>query len=286
MNGKKTVRRKAGIKETGKVTVVIARHSGPYDNDRTCQSETAGSLKKEGKEAARRVAYERLVRTPKEERQKTDYLICASPTLWMDMIGQRAMQTGEEIINEFRQMLLQSGYTEQEASQYILNLQNYKIGGSVVPDNRLKEPNTYGLARNYIKKVVERYGGYTKEFYENFLKGREMKDENPNAENEEDVAKRVNESVNEAFLLGQRYMKKTRRNITIILITHGEVLRSYLEQYEKTVRDYEGNYNDGIVMEYTAYKAKDKVWKKYKRHGDFSAHMERDGQEGEEIDFM
>lgn len=241
------------IPRRGWDTLIVLQRHGQYDNRRphdesnlTDEEMGYGHLTDEGKVEARRRADERIEAVLSQDPANTDFLILNSPTYWLDneQLGQRARETAEIIASEVQDILKKRGLSEEQ----FLNSSDRFKGEYSRPDSRIGEALMFQVPE-FVNALRKTYGGQPREFWENYNRDthKELR-EKTGAEGPEDIADRINLSVNVVGRFATKYHNQhPDRKLVVWMVTHGDGLEPYLQRALRIPENvFIANYNEGI----------------------------------------
>lgn len=285
--------------EKVKIMVITHRHD-KYDNQRPINrneitdSELAyGHLTAEGKEHASQIARQRVRKIIKgcKDVSKLVFAINASNTVWVDgvqdkgdgakvALGQRAIETAEQIRNIIMLELQLTGMTEEEAESHLINNWiNTETGKPVLrgkepnvtyeqglyngtafgvepkgirQDKNLQESRVFNQAPGYIQMLVEKNGGRGEGFWEDLhddTLGEERLAENPDSEGPEEIAERIDFTERAEIRLAEKILKKAPDiQIVFFNVSHGESIEPHTT---RSVGAEKGTFNAGFSDGYS-----------------------------------
>lgn len=231
-------------------TLIVLQRHGAYDNrapsDKLSEEELnkLGWLTSEGEINSRKSARDRIEKILDKSRGKpVDFIVLNSPSLWMRKHGARAKQTAEIIAEEAKGIIEKRGLSRDRACF----LEFGKSEAGTRPHNSLRTADiTYLNNRNprvfidALKKEAK--GGDWLEIYAN----QELRklQEKTGAESPVAVGDRVRSLVNvlEKFARGY-HSKYPERKLVIWMVSHGEVIRSYVQHFLDLDPHFVNGYN-------------------------------------------
>ena len=234
------------------------------DNNRnfneTKKESGAGLLTDKGKELTREATMERLKEIVAEDKP-TDIVFPYSPTEWLDWrdeqgfakgFGSRGKETTKEILNTISSEIKNNTEIGKKLKE------NVRITG-IGPNEKLRELDIFYIfdapnPRAYIKALHEKFGKEDWwEPYYNIVQELEDLRKETKAEGPEDLARRFESIIKMAKLYSDKIREKdTERNLVIWMVSHMELIRSFLQHQLKAGKDVENyvpDYNESLDID-------------------------------------
>ena len=263
------IENKAEKEKTSWDTKIILQRHGEFYNQRPGDPEFE-KLEKEGKlglltekgiEETQKTTKEKLSEILESEKP-SDIIFLYSPTEWLDWkseqgwekgYGSRGKHTIKVILNTIASELEKRTKLGEKVKDKI------RIVG-IGPQDKLRELNIFYIynapdPRAYIEALRKKFGkeDWWEEYY-NIAKDLEPIREETGAESPIDLSKRIESLIKVASLYREKVKRESPdRNLVIWMITHKELIRSYLQHgikvAEKDVKDYEPKHNESIDID-------------------------------------
>ena len=262
---------KAEKEKTPWDTKIILQRHGEFYNQKPGDPEFE-KLEKEGKlglltekgiEETKKVTKKELSKIL-ESGKPSDVVFLYSPTEWLDWkseqgweegYGSRGKHTNKAILDTIASELEERTELGEKIKGKV------RITG-IGPEDKLRELNIFYIynaqnPRAYIETLREKFGkeDWWEEYY-NIAKDIESLREETGAESPVDLSKRIESLIKIASLYRDKVKKDTPdRNLVIWMITHKEMVRSYLQHglkaEEKDVKGYEPEHNESLDINIT-----------------------------------
>jgi len=265
--------------------IILQRHGEFYNQkpgdpefERLEKEKKLGLLTDKGIEKTREATKEKLSEILENEKPN-DIVFLYSPTEWLDWrseqgweegYGSRGKHTTKVILDTIGLELKRRTRLGESIKDKI------RISG-VAPRDKLRELDIFYIydapnPRAYIKALREKFGkeDWWEEYY-NIVKDIEPLREETGAESPVDLSNRVKNLIKIISLYREKARKETpNRGLVIWVITHKELIRSYLQHglkaEETDIKDYEPKHNESIDINITPNseiisKFKDKKYK-------------------------
>ena len=231
------------------------------DNNRnfneTKKESDAGLLTKKGKELTREATMKRLKEIVAEDKP-TDIVFPYSPTEWLDWqdeqgfakgFGSHGKETTKEILDTISSEIKNNTEIGKKLKE------NVRITG-IGPNEKLRELDIFYIfdapnPRAYIKALHEKFGkeDWWEPYYDIVQELEDLRKETK-AEGPEDLARRFESIIRMAKLYNDKIREKdTERNLVIWMVSHMELIRSFLQHQLKAGKDVENyvpDYNESL----------------------------------------
>jgi len=263
------IENKAEKEKTPWDTKIILQRHGEFYNQKPGDPEFE-ELEKEGKlglltekgiEETKKATKEKLSEILESEKP-SDIIFLYSPTEWLDWkseqgweegYGSRGKHTTKVILDTIGSELEERTKLGEKIKDKI------RITG-IGPQDKLRELNIFYIynapdPRAYIEALREKFGkeDWWEEYY-NIVKDLEPLRKETGAESPTNLSERIEGLVKVAALYREKVKKESPdRNLVIWMITHKELIRSYLQHgikvAEKDIKDYEPEHNESIDID-------------------------------------
>lgn len=240
----------------GWATIIELQRHGPYyngqpadfDNPTEEEKQMLGHLTEEGKEITRQTARERVERILGADASTVDFLVLASPTHWLGRpeFGQRAVETGQIIAEEIAAILEEKGLSQDQ----LLQLKGKTERGTLRQEDKIRESDLFEVPEfaNFMRRE---YKGQGRPFWDavNADTHRDIR-ERLGAEGPQDVASRVNLSINALARFGRHYEQANPgRKLAVFAVSHSEDLEPYAQRVlGVTPSEFTPTYNQSIEV--------------------------------------
>ena len=245
--------------------IILQRHGDFYDQfpgdpefEKLKKERKLGLLTEKGIKETQKVTKEKLSEIL-ESGEPSDIVFLYSPTEWLGWesesewkkgYGSRGKHTTKVILDTIGSEIKRRTKLGEEIKDKV------RITGIGYQD-KLRELDIFYIynapnPRAYIEALRKRFGkeDWWEKYY-NIAKDIEPIRKETGAEGPEDLSNRIESLVKAASLYGEKVKKETPdRNLIIWIVTHREMIRSYLQHgikvAERDIKDYEPYHNEGI----------------------------------------
>ncbi|MBI4099875.1 hypothetical protein HY440_02605 [Candidatus Microgenomates bacterium] len=234
--------------------ILFQRHSA-YDSRRVAhfsqvapEEKIFGQLTPEGRAAADARAFARVESILATTPEKVDFLVVNSPSHWLGLpeLGQRARETASRVAYS-----ILAGLAQRNLSyDHLLNLSGRFKGEETRPDLRIEETRVFDVLP-FANLLREKSGGLGPDFWKNFYDDTYREErEKLGAEGPDDIADRAGAFLKVTLRFARRYHHdKPDRRLVIWLVSHSEVLESYLQKRLKLpLEKAKMDYNDAFSL--------------------------------------
>jgi len=250
-------------------TKIILQRHGEFYNQRPGDSEFE-KLEKEGKlglltergiEETQKTTKEKLSEILESEKP-SDIIFLYSPTEWLDWKSEQGWERGYGSRGKHTtKVILDTIGSELEKRTKLGEKVKDKICiVGIGPQDKLRELNIFYIynapdPRAYIEALRKKFGkeDWWEEYY-NIVKDLEPLRKKTGAESPIDLSERIESLIKVASLYREKVKRESPdRNLVIWMITHKELIRSYLQHgikvAEKDIKDYEPKHNESIDID-------------------------------------